>query len=140
MRLAVKDRPERAIFVMNARVWNHCCCQHLLCRTRSHAERTVARAKTINDSKEHASTSRPSCSRIGIRIVMEELACSNSTMFGRHRRARGSSCLAICVFDHVEGGVIVRRSEGRSWIAGFGMDAMLSPQGVSQRRIKASNF
>lgn len=34
---------------------------------------TVARAKTINESSEHVSTSRPSCSLIGKRMAGEIL-------------------------------------------------------------------
>lgn len=81
---------------------------------------TVARAKTINDSSEHVSTSRPSCSLMGKRIVDEgplgPSLMSEVSEVGRH--AVGSSFSALTFLDHAWGeglgcGFRGRKSSGK---------------------------
>lgn len=69
-RLAVKERPDKRMLVMNSRLWNHYPGEYEFVLANS-IVLTVARASTINESNEHASTSKPSCSLIGMRMACE---------------------------------------------------------------------
>ena len=91
------------MLVMKSRLWNHCGSKY---RSSYVVESvlTVARARTINDSNEHASTSRPSCSLIGMRMACKTVRTKSLfKAFGIRRHADDSSSLAVLLVHHVRG-------------------------------------
>lgn len=113
------------MLVMNSRLWNHYGDQYGLCFGIA-GVRTVARARTINESNEHASTSRPSCSLIGMRMACETVP-TKSIFNGRGMRghADDSSSSAVPLVHHVGGRTAI--VSGPGWggsLAALGLKRM----------------